>query len=105
MRDRSAFVPRTVIVPLQYPAWAAQKRSGPSKETQLDWVASAATSAALRALPRCLPRLSRDALHPSAPDTTGVTSLRRRLTSLAKLRARSPAGATTRVARLDQSFP
>src|SRR5690242_8317556 len=53
------------------------------------WVASAAASAALRILPRYLPWLRCDALHPSAPDTTCCGSVRRRLTSLAKLRARA----------------
>src|SRR4051794_40783170 len=54
---------------------SAQKRSSPSKETQFYWVASAAASAALRTLPRYLPWLRRDALHPSTPDTTRVARL------------------------------
>src|SRR5690349_1846292 len=39
------------------------------------WVASAAASAALRILPRYLPWLRCDALHPSAPDATRVARL------------------------------
>lgn len=39
------------------------------------WVVSAAASAALRVLPRYLPWLRRDALHPSAPDTTHIARL------------------------------
>src|SRR5690349_15153283 len=39
------------------------------------WVASGAASATLRVLPRYLPWLRHDALHPSAPDTTRVARL------------------------------
>ena len=39
------------------------------------WVASAAASAVLRILPRYLPWLRCDALHPSATDTTRVARL------------------------------
>jgi len=45
------------------------------------WVASAAASAALRDLPRYLPWLCRDALHPSAPDATRVARLNQRFPS------------------------
>src|SRR5678809_1083275 len=87
MCDRSAFVPCIVTEYRKASSGSAQKHSGPSEETQTDRVAPGAASAALRALPRYLPWLQRDALHPSAPDATCSSPLRRRLTSLAKLRA------------------
>src|SRR4051812_15624955 len=60
----------------QHVPLSAQKRSIPSKETQFNWVASGAASAALRTLPRYLPWGRREALHPSAPDATRVARLK-----------------------------
>src|SRR4029079_2302853 len=84
MRDRSAFVP-CVPVP------AIRRRSTHTLRTSIGtkalpslvrdefyWVASGAASATLRALPRYLPWLRRDASHPSAPDATRVARLNQR---------------------------
>src|SRR5512144_929688 len=58
------------------------------------WVASAGASAVLRILPRYLPWLRCDALHPSAPDTTRVARLNqcflRSVRVLRKARAAKP---------------
>src|SRR6476469_600888 len=75
MRDRSAFVPCIVTEYKKALSGSAQKHSGPSEEAPIDRVAPGAASAALRALPRYLPWLQRDALHPSAPDATRVARL------------------------------
>ena len=87
MRDRSAFVPCI-------PARSIGRQSTKTVRTSIGtkalrslvrgesyWVASAAASAALRALPRYLPWLRRDALHPSAPDATRVARLNQRFPS------------------------
>src|SRR5829696_181485 len=84
VRDRSAFVPCI-------PARSMGRHSTKVVRTfigtkalrslirgEFYWVASAAASAALRALPRYLPWLRRDALHPSAPDATRVARLNQR---------------------------
>src|SRR5689334_7656864 len=95
VRDQSAFVPCVCSGAMRrlhrskYGYLSAQNHSGPWVRGGIYWVASAVASAALRILPRYLPWLRCDALHPSAPDTTCCSSLRRRLTSLAKLRARA----------------
>ena len=93
MRDRSAFVPCIPVRSIGRHSTHTLRTSIGTKalrslvRDEFYWVASGAASATLRALPRYLPWLHRDASHPSAPDTTCSSSLRRRLTSLAKLRA------------------
>src|SRR6476660_5785425 len=81
MRDRSAFVP---CIPMRSIGRHSTKTVRTSIGTkalrslvrdEFYWVASAAASAALRDLPRYLPWLRRDALHPSAPDATRVARL------------------------------
>src|SRR5512144_2460437 len=57
------------------------------------WVASAAASAVLRILPRYLPWLRCDALHPAAPDTTRVARLNQCF-----LKLQPPGGARSRAA-------
>src|SRR4051812_35074893 len=81
MRDRSAFVPCIPVRSMDRHLTESVRTSLGIKALrslvrgEFYWVASAAASAALRTLPRYLPWLRRDALHPSAPDATRVARL------------------------------
>src|SRR6187549_2142706 len=94
MRDRSAFVPCIPVRSIGRHSTHTLRTSIGTKalrslvRDEFYWVASAAASAALRALPRYLPRLSRDALHPSAPDATRVARLNQRFPRCARDRRR-----------------
>ena len=84
MRDRSAFVPCILACSIGRHSIKTVRTSIGTKALRSlvrgasYWVASAAASAALRALRRYLPWLRRDALHPSAPDATRVARLNQR---------------------------
>ena len=84
MRDRNAFVPCIPVRSIGRHSTKTLRTSIGTKALrshvrgEFYWVASAAASAALRALPRCLPWLRRDALHPSPPDETRVARLNQR---------------------------
>ena len=87
MRDRSAFVPCIPVRSIGRHSTHTLRTSIGTKalrslvRDEFYWVASAAASAALRDLPRYLPWLCRDALHPSAPDATRVARLNQRFPS------------------------
>src|SRR6478735_4234160 len=84
MRDRSAFVPCIPVRSIGRHSTHTLRASIGTKalrslvRDEFYWVASSAASAALRALPRYLPWLWRDALHPSAPDATRVARFNQR---------------------------
>src|SRR5689334_13391546 len=80
MRDRSAFVPcipvHSIVRQLTKTVHTIGTKALRSLvRDEFYWVASGAASATLRVLPRYLPWLRHDALHPSAPDTTRVARL------------------------------
>src|SRR6478736_9982670 len=101
MRDRSAFVPCIPVRSIGPHETKTMRTSIGTKalrslvRDESYWVASGAASAALRALPRYLPWLRRDALHPSAPDATRVARLNQRF-------PRRSAGSGQHTPRLDR---
>src|SRR4051794_36332094 len=84
VRDRSAFVPCIPVRSIGRRETKTVRTSIGTKvlrsrvRDEFYWVASGAASATLRALPRYLPWLCRDALHPSTPDATRVARLNQR---------------------------
>src|SRR4051812_14084432 len=105
MRDRSAFVPCIPVRSMDRHLTESVRTSLGIKALrslvrgELYWVASAAASAALRTLPRYLPWRRRDALHPSAPDTTRVARLNQRFPRVHPLDLRRKGAKTLRKAQ------